>query len=176
MNKIWLGLSSKAGAGKSTIRKALVKDYGFLHFTFAKRLKEICKELFPELIIQDKNTYRWVLQKFGTEYCRQIKNNVWVDIVAKQIERHKDYPKIIVDDVRFFNEYLALQRFGFKMIRVVRSDFLREAAGYNVKDRHASECQLDDLPAKWWDLILYCDWEYPFKEAVQEVVSHFGVK
>jgi len=178
MTKIWIGLSGKSGCGKSTIADALIKNYGFEKYSFAKRIKEICEELFPELMKQDKESKRWVFQKFGTEYCRSIKHDVWVDIVIQQIRQAQPRytERIIVDDVRFLNEFLKLQRNGFKLIRIERNDELRAKFGYNVKDKHPSERQLDDLKVSWWDLVVHNDFKHPFAEAVEYIASHFKIE
>jgi len=177
MTKIWIALSGKAGCGKSTIADALVEHYGFERHSFAKRLKEICEELFPELTKQDKNSYRWALQKFGDD-TRKIKTDVWIDIVLNDIEqaqpRYKE--RVVIDDVRYLNEFLKLQRNGFKLIRIERNDELRAKFGYNVKDRHPSECQLDDLKVSWWDLVVHNDFKYPFVEAVEYIANHFKIE
>jgi len=172
---------------KSWLRKiydtqSVGQEYGFMHLSFAKRMKEICVELFPELMAQDKNSARWVYQTFGTDYCRRIKNNVWVDILLKQLEDSElglewiKPDRVVVDDVRFYNEYFALRNRGFKMVRIHRSDNLRAKFGYNVKDTHSSEIQLDSIPIKDWDLVIINNFDYPFREATKIILAHFGVK
>lgn len=170
-----ISLSGHAGCGKSTIAKALEKDYGFRIFSFASKLKELCNDLFPEKMHGNKNEYRGLLQKVGTDLLRTVDQDVWVKYLVRQI-RNNGKPNKVVDDTRFLNELMTLKREGFKLVRVERDKELLREAGYNVDDKHISETQLDLVPFEWWDLIIYNNFEYPFEEAVEILVKHFGVK
>lgn len=102
-------------------------------------------------------TVRELLQKFGTEVCRAISPNLWVDVLMASYDRgfkhYPDYartmdgdriaigmaqvePYWIVPDVRFPNEAKAIKEHGGILLRVNRD------TGYN--DTHASEIALDN--------------------------------
>lgn len=157
-----IGLSGKAGCGKSTIADSLIKHYGFKRYSFAAKLKEICNEMFPSILALPKAEHRWLLQKVGTEWFRSVDSEVWV----KYLIRHVSGENIIVDDVRFKNEADALREAGFLIVRVERDKELRGAWGYNVEDSHTSETDLDDYA---FDYVLWNDGAYPFSEAAERL-------
>jgi|TARA_R110002020_G_scaffold380217_1_gene591416 hypothetical protein len=79
-------------------------------------------------------TAREFLQYFGTEVCRKIKPNIWVDSCVNRINQ-SGTELAIVSDVRFPNEVDAIQKAGGKVIRLTRKPY---------KDEHDSEISLDD--------------------------------
>ena len=141
-------------------------------YSFADTLKALCIDLFdlrPEQVYgtdEQKNTptddlriknnsgnlrrgnptAREFMQYFGTNVCRSIKPNVWVDHLMKTIKREKTNLAIIAD-IRFPNEVDAVQEAGGKVVRLARS---------NHKDSHPSECGLDAEYFDWkkFDLVV----------------------
>ena len=79
-------------------------------------------------------TAREFLQYFGTEVCRKIKPNIWVDSCINRINQ-SGTGLAIVSDVRFPNEVDAIQKAGGKVIRLTRKPY---------EDAHGSEISLDD--------------------------------
>lgn len=79
-------------------------------------------------------TAREFLQYFGTEVCRKIKPNIWVDSCINRINQ-SGTELAIVSDVRFPNEVDAIQKAGGKVIRLTRKPY---------EDIHDSEISLDD--------------------------------
>lgn len=81
-------------------------------------------------------TAREVLQHFGTNICRKMRNNCWVEATIRQIQ--KDAPQLaVITDVRFPNEVEGVQAVGGKVIRFTRAPFAE-------KDTHDSEIALDN--------------------------------
>ena len=79
-------------------------------------------------------TAREFLQYFGTDICRQIKPNIWVDsCIQRMLESGTELA--IVPDVRFPNEADAIKQAGGKVIRLTRSPY---------NDQHESETALND--------------------------------
>ena len=169
---VLVSLSGKAGCGKSTIAKALVERFGFRRYGFADRLKEICHELFPEVMAKPKEEHRWLLQRFGTEWCRSVDGVVWVKHLLHRVGR-EGLGRVVVDDCRFMNEYEALKDAGFIMVRIERDRELLRKWGYNVDDPHPSETELDDADFHVW---IQNDGPYPFDEAVEELVRDLGLR
>jgi len=79
-------------------------------------------------------TAREFLQHFGTEICRKIRSNIWVDSCVKRIEQ-SGTELAIVPDIRFPNEVKAIQKAGGKVIRLTRKPH---------EDEHDSENALND--------------------------------
>ena len=168
---ILIALSGKAGCGKSTIAKALVERFGFRRYGFADRLKEICCELFPEIMVKPKEEHRWLLQRFGTEWCRSVDGRVWVKYLIRRIRR-EGHGRVVVDDCRFRNEYEALMKAGFVMVRIERDKELLSEWGYNVDDTHPSETELDDAD---FHVRIQNDGPYPFDGAVDYLAWDLGL-
>lgn len=140
-------------------------------YSFADTLKELCVDLFdlkgeqvygtdeqkntptdilwndvPGTRKKGNMTAREFMQYFGTNVCRKIKSNVWVDHMMKTIKQEKTNLAIIAD-VRFPNEVEAIREAGGKVVRLARS---------NHKDSHPSECGLDPENFDWsgFDLVI----------------------
>ena len=105
-----IGICGKAGSGKTAVADHLIKKHGYERYSVADEVKRIAVRLFKM-----KKKDRKLLQDIGFQ-MRAIKPSVWIDFLIDQI-REKD--KVVVDDIRYPNEYRALQKEGFKVIKVV---------------------------------------------------------
>lgn len=148
-----IGLYSSAPqSGKSTVAEIL-KDQGYKTVSFAKPLKDMTVRFLmgfgyskgdAERIIKDKNyvvgevdlRIRDIIQKLGTEWGReQIHKDVWVRMWEA---RQRLFPFVVVDDMRFPNEYAMVKKHGGLMIRVQRDEAMQVSV-----ENHASEGGLD---------------------------------
>ena len=78
-------------------------------------------------------TIRDFMQWFGTDICRYIYADIWVDAVIKKIQT--DAPKIaLISDCRFDNEITKIQSYNGYVI-----GFTRKIDYANIKKKHASE-------------------------------------
>lgn len=108
-----VGFSGKAGSGKDTAGKYLVDRYGWLHYFFAKPLKEGCNIMFnlseEEIKNKEKKIDRWdksprqLYQLLGTDVARAIDDKVWIKGAQNFIDNNPD-SSIVITDVRFPNE------------------------------------------------------------------------
>jgi len=166
-----VALSGKKGVGKTTIANNLVNEKGYVKLSFADPLKEICWRFLPCVMVKPKEDRREALQVIGTIF-RDFNEDVWVDVLVTRVLALRDlYPQIqiVVDDLRYWNEFKALWKLGFNLIRIERDAELRRQWGYNVDDLHPSERELDDVTG--WDLIIENNGPYPFLDATNEILE-----
>jgi hypothetical protein len=93
-----------------------------------------------EMVYQDR-TLRHALQTLGTEWGRKcMGENFWVDIWRFKAERYlRSGVNVVVDDMRFPNEFAAVQALDGWTWKVVRPGASAPTNG------HASEGALDGL-------------------------------
>lgn len=152
--------SPAPGSGKSTIATHLMNRHGYALIKFAMPLKAMTETLleymgydnpaivqrmiegdmksqpvmgFPEI------TPRYMVQTLGTEWGRGcIDENFWVRIAANRVRALNDEGiPVVIDDMRFPNEYDALEMLGAKMVKINRPSI-----AYNSE--HPSEGLLDE--------------------------------
>ena len=99
---------------------------------------------------------------------RSIDPKVWVDILTKRISSLEPELNIIVDDIRYENELIALRSKGFKIVYMKTPWHLRlqrlqkrnqdvhqlEFDGFVKSFTDESERQLEDLPASIFDVVI----------------------
>ena len=107
-----IAFSGKIASGKSTTSLFISENIKKCEIVgFANRLKELTYELFNS----DPNKKdRKLLQDFGLK-IREVDPNAWVNALDKKI---KDKENVIVDDLRFPNEFIYLKNKGFILIRL----------------------------------------------------------
>lgn len=154
-----IALTSPAmGSGKSTVARYLVECHGFALLKFAGPLKNMVRSLLRDIgtdratvercIESDLKevqvpglgcTPRWLMQSLGNEWGRQcIREDLWVRLTAIAVlERLGAGVPVVIDDLRYRNEYDAIRELGGRVVRVVRTGVLRTTS-------HASEGALDE--------------------------------
>lgn len=107
-------------------------------------------------------TCRHLMQTLGTEWGRQgLHDNIWVDLAKAKIRRLlADGNRVVVDDMRFPNEYDAIEELGGKTVRIHRP-------GTQDTTGHASEGKLDNYH---FDFLLV---NGDSKEAWEGLAGHF---
>jgi len=144
-----IGLTGRKGCGKTSAAISLRNNYGYTVRSLATPLKEtLVKFGIP---IENMETpglkedplpgfggksARKVMQLFGTEFARSmISDTIWIDKLVENIGllRESGVEKIVVDDIRFDNEAIAIKKLGGHVIEVRRPDF------FNGSDDHISE-------------------------------------
>lgn len=158
--------SSAMGSGKTTVAEHLVEQHGFVRVAFATPLKAMTmglltgglgmthveawkrvygdrkEEVIPTLGISSRRFQ----QLAGTEFGRDlIRDSVWTDITLAAADAHLAAGRsVVIDDMRFPNEFHAVTGHGGECRRIVRP-------GTAVTTAHASEGQLDlvQMPEIW---------------------------
>lgn len=148
-----IAIIGKAGAGKTTAAYALNELAQYETMSIAAPLKDIAAKIWGDAA----RTERDKLQPLGVA-VRAIDEDAWINLLTRKRMnslRQEGYQgRVAVDDVRFPNEAVALQRIGFVSIRIEAPRNLRVArlrANGKLQDEaqlvHESETALDDYRA-----------------------------
>jgi len=136
----------KAGSGKTTLARALVKNFGFARLCFAKPLKEV----FQHIVFWrplNKSVDRRFLQILGDGARSLVAKDVWIRWFEFALREHEEagVENLVVDDCRYLNEVQFLRDNGFVIVRLF-------GRGYGFKGElgeHPSETELDDWTADY---------------------------
>lgn len=192
------------GAGKSSLATVLVEEYGFIRVKMADGLKAMLRSLLAyqglplckidEMIeggekhrqsafLFDKSP-RHAMQTLGTEWGRNcMGESFWIEVVDAKIRPLLwDGKNVVIDDVRFDNEYDYLKKdMGGVMVQIRRPRLEAEKPKRNWLQRlftkeHSSEGNLSNKP---FDLHIFND--YPSansfaRDAAFDIAALTGVK
>ena len=154
-----IGFAGKARSGKDTAGKYLVDNYQFVHYYFAKPLKEGVKVMFnltdeqienKEKVIEEPwgKSPRELYQLLGTDVARTIDVDVWIKNAEMFIRKHPGF-SVVITDVRFSNEAQWIKSQGGFVILLES-----ETRGITNHTAHSSENGLKDSDI---DIILQND-------------------
>jgi hypothetical protein len=172
-----IGIAGFQGSGKDTIADYLQNIHGFKRDSFAATLKDSVAAVFGwdrELLEgRTKESRAWretvdhwwadrlnipnltprlVLQKWGTEVVRKsFHDDTWIASLENKLSKaHND---IVITDVRFPNEILAIKNAGGVVIRVVRGpepEWYDLAADTNLGEfNHMAQAYPEVHPSEW---------------------------
>lgn len=151
--------SSHPQAGKTTVANRLVAQYGYVRVPMAETLKRMFREMLRDCghsegaIAEMENgnkqypfcewtdtTLRHAYQTLGTEWGRMaIDPNIWTSIWKSKVTRLlATGKKVVVDDVRFANEFKAVNEVGGLMWMVIKNTNI-------PRPTHASESFCPDM-------------------------------
>lgn len=151
-----LGITGLAGSGKSTLA-SLLTHCGWSQTRFASPIKSMIMDLLryqgverayairmvdgdlkeqPSIYLCGQ-TPRRAMQTLGTEWRNLIDRNLWVEVWKNKLIEFPPSSKIIVDDLRFIHEAMAVRSMGGKIIRIVRPN-----ATTTPSSTHASETEM----------------------------------
>lgn len=105
-----IALCGKMCSGKSYVSKYLTQK-GYQRYGFGDAVKKYCIEIF---LMKYKN--RKLLQNFAQK-IKEIDNDVWINYLDSEIEK-ADTCNILVDDLRFLNEFNYLKKKKFLIIKL----------------------------------------------------------
>ena len=131
------------GSGKTFTGNWLSKNYNYKIFSFAKGLKDIAREYYNM-----KNKDRLLLQNLG-DAMRSVDEDVFVKKTLRDIEEYEkqnENSRIVIDDLRFFNEYNAIKNIQGSEFTIIRIKTTKKSETQKKGQNHYSEqqaCQLD---------------------------------
>lgn len=166
-----IGLTGKAGVGKSTVANILVRHHKFLAYALASPLKEAACVMFgwdrqhtdgdlkdevdpkygisPRMVLQLLGTEfgQFMLQKHSPEFKEKTGRNLWVKRMEDTIDRHgHSGHNWVITDVRFTHEAEAISYRGGYIWRITGP---RRA---EIKKSHTSE---NGIPLDLVDTTIY---------------------
>lgn len=141
-------------AGKSESAKAVASLPGWVRISFADPLYRMMSALLgTDARMLPKHepcdglcgkTLREGLQKLGTEYGRDmIGETIWLDAMDRELVKHAAAGAVgvVIDDLRFANEYGFLWQRNARFVRVERAGHM------GCLNTHASESDWVDFTA-----------------------------
>ena len=145
---IKIAFTGKAGAGKDFLADFLIQKYRFHRLSFSDQLKKIAKIVFPWLNFDyppelktkplNKNTGFEIIQKSPREIwmffnnLKEIEHNIFVRMLNEEFEQVKKvYDKILITDIRFWNEFNWCKQHNFYIIGITPSKQIYEH--YNLE-------------------------------------------
>ncbi len=140
-----IAFGDKSRVGKDTCVNYLIKTYGGQHLSFAEDLYKILYYA-QEVCGFKKSKDRKFLQFIGTDWAREIDNNIWINLTLKKAEVVKG--NLFISDVRFRNEFDALKKEGWTLVKIIKDN--PEVTGGILN--HSSE--KNDIKDDEWDYII----------------------
>ncbi len=146
-----LGLVGATGSGKSTLAKRLVANHGFVNLHMGRPLKDMLRVLGlseedvagtpdqrarPQPLLGGKSA-RQALSSLGTDWGRNmITPDIWANAVKLRIGYHfendRTAPPVVIDDLRFPNDWLVVSDFGGVIVRVRRPEIERQRTRIDI--------------------------------------------
>jgi len=108
-----IAFAGKSRSGKTTSANYLLRTYGFVKISFTGKLIEFAHEFFPDRF--EKGKPQDLLQALH-EKLREIDPDVWTKYVTRKIETLPKDADIVIDDLRWRNDYGAVKSLGFLVV------------------------------------------------------------
>jgi hypothetical protein len=159
MNKLIIGLTGYAGAGKDTVammmgQEAAQREWGVAKgFAFAEPIRRMLRALgVPQEYMTQRElkeipvpgfgySYRQLAQTLGTEWAREHHGeDFWTKATAVEVANAEcDYA--LITDVRFPNEAAWVRSMSGKIVRITRPDVAR--VNPHASERYVQEIEPD---------------------------------
>lgn len=165
-----IAISGKMGSGKSTLSDSIEKELeGVYRLKFAKVIYEMHDSILNILskYYEAPKLDKRLLQLLGTEWGREMDNDIWVSCFKTEAARHQ---MVLCDDLRFKNEFTGLG--DAIKIRLECSEEVRKArcSQWRENSTHQSEIDLDDWVSQF-DLVI--DTEFTTVEQAAQIAMEF---
>ena len=153
MKQIKRAFSGLMRSGKDTCGEYIIRKHGGVIKKFAQPLYDIMYYAQDRCGLP-REKWREFLQIMGTEVFRAKDPNVWVNLLIKEVQEMSPNTNVIVTDARFNNEFEALKKAGFFLVKLIRAETARAAEEQVSEEvaKHASE--IDMLSYEGFDCVL----------------------
>jgi hypothetical protein len=153
MKQIKIAFAGQMRSGKDTCGDYIVKNHNGVIMKFATPIYEIL-EFAQQRCHLPVEKDRQFLQYIGTEWARAKNPNIWVDLLIEEAANWGPSVNIVVTDARFNNEFEALKKAGFFLVKLIRAETARAAEEQVSEEvaKHASE--IDMLSYEGFDCVL----------------------
>ena len=159
-----IAICGKICSGKSYIANYLHQKYNFKIYSFSMGVKKYAVELFD---MKEKD--RKLLQLLSRN-MKEIDENVWINFLDKNLKTTDQH--IVIDDLRFENEYHYLKKNDFILIKLnINSDLQKK----RILDTYPNNFQnhLDNLEDSSENLI-DLDFDYTFNVSLNTEKNIIG--
>lgn len=145
-----LALVGATGAGKTTLARELVKNHGFVNLHMGRPIKDMLIALglrgedvagepgqrnAPQPLLGGKSA-RFAMQTLGTDWGRNmISPDIWSNALGIRIKtelENNPHARIVVDDLRFPNDWEVIQAFGGLILTVRRPSVERKRSAFDL--------------------------------------------
>lgn len=157
-HRIIIGLTGRAGAGKSTVAAYLEHKWAMHQIAFAEPIQSMLCQLFAVAGIDGAWTadralkelptslgwsYRHLAQSLGTEWARhQLADDFWLRVAGTRIDTPMMQTEhVVISDVRFPNEADWIRARGGVIVRVLREGL--PSVRLHESERHADSIMPD---------------------------------
>ena len=155
-----IALTGPKGVGTSTLANLIMSNQVLPHpvgiMSFAGGLKAMLATILPPEAFtpegKENPEYglcgkkpRELMQTLGTEWGRdKVSENIWVDVMEKKILK-SGLQSVIIDDLRFVNEWAMVKKLGGVVIALERRGcaYTNEHASEKPIGPHLVDCVLD---------------------------------
>jgi hypothetical protein len=142
-----IALCGLCGSGKDSVAEVLVRDHGFVRFSFASKLKDVVAAIFgwdrdmleggseasrawreqedrwwAERLSRPGLTPRLVLQEIGTDALRRWNDDIWIAAAERQLAGMVAGRNVVISDCRFPNERALIRALGGIVVQVRRGE------------------------------------------------------
>ena len=137
------------GSGKSYMSQWLEKHHNYKVFSFARELKELATKYYD---MKKGSKDRKLLQTLG-DAMRSVDKDVFARYTLKDIKAYeegaigKNVNRVVIDDLRFENEYAALRNVEGVAFVIIRVNSRVKTS--TEQDEHQSETQSRSLGADY---------------------------